>query len=302
MCAVFGFVDYGGKLSKREKIRLTNVLARACEARGRDACGISYVEKGKLQIHKRPLPAHLMNFQLPEGVVTMSGHTRLATQGDARSNINNHPFSGTCGGVDFTLSHNGIIYNDVDLHRERMLPDTPIQTDSYVAVQLLEKEKRLDLEHIKMVAEVLEGSFVLTILDEKNNLTIVRGNNPCAVVHLPKKGCYVYASTSMLLNEALSKMQSFGCTENVTLKEGDIIQIAASGKLNHTTFDMARLRYPWYCYDNTFENVPKFESQYVRELKQMAEYLGYSRRQVDLLLQDGLSADEIAELFYELEG
>lgn len=302
MCAVFGFLDYANGLSKKEKTRLINALARACEARGRDACGISWVENGKLQIHKRPLPAHLMNFQIPEGVIAVSGHTRMATQGDARVNMNNHPFAGKCGRVDFALSHNGIIYNDVDLRRERMLPDTPIQTDSYVAVQLLEKEKQLDLEHMKLVAEALEGSFVLTILDDKNNLTIVRGNNPCAMVHLPKKGCYVYASTSMLLNGALSKMHGLGHAENVTLEEGDIIQIAASGKLNHTTFDMARLRYPWYCYDNTFENVPKFESQYVRELKQMAEYLGYSRRQVDLLLQDGLSADEIAELFYEVEG
>ena len=243
-----------------------------------------------------------MNFQLPEGVIAMSGHTRLATQGDAQSNINNHPFSGICGGIGFSLSHNGIIYNDIDLHRERMLPDTPIQTDSYVAVQLLEKEKQLDLEHIKMVAEALEGSFVLTILDDKNNLTIVRGNNPCAVVHLPKKGCYVYASTSMLLNGALSKMHGLGHAENVTLEEGDIIQIAASGKLNHTTFDMSRLRYPWYCYDSAFAHESKCESQYVKELKQMAEYLGYTRRQVDLLLQDGLSADEIAELFYEVEG
>ena len=162
--------------------------------------------------------------------------------------------------------------------------------------------RSMNLEHMKLVAESLEGSFVLTILDTKNNLTIIRGDNPCTVVHLPERGCYVYASTATLLHEALDQMQGMGRIEKVNLSEGDIIQILASGRIDHTTLDLSRLRYSWYFYDSAFAHEPKCESRYVKELKQLAEHLGYSRRQVDLLLQDGLTADEIAELFYEVEG
>ena len=38
---------------------------------------------------------------------------------------------------------------------------TSVETDSYVAVQLLEKNKTLDFDSLKSMAEAVEGSFVL---------------------------------------------------------------------------------------------------------------------------------------------
>ena len=35
------------------------------------------------------------------------------------------------------LAHNGVLYNDKELRREQHLPLTSIETDTYVAVQLL---------------------------------------------------------------------------------------------------------------------------------------------------------------------
>ena len=42
------------------------------------------------------------------------------------------------------LAHNGVLYNDRELRREQHLPTTPIETDSYIAVQLLEQGQQLD--------------------------------------------------------------------------------------------------------------------------------------------------------------
>ena len=71
------------------------------------------------------------------------GHTRMATQGSAGKNRNNHPFEGHSGSSSFALAHNGVLYNDRILRRELKLPATAIETDSYAAVQLLERQKAL---------------------------------------------------------------------------------------------------------------------------------------------------------------
>ena len=142
MCCLFGVYDYKGGLTAAQKRRLISALATASEARGTDATGIAYNSDGHLSVYKRPWPAHLMRFRLPENVRCVMGHTRMTTQGDEKQNCNNHPFIGTAG-IPFALAHNGIIYNDRELRQERKLPDTNIETDSYVAVQLLEQQGKL---------------------------------------------------------------------------------------------------------------------------------------------------------------
>ena len=97
------------------------------------------------------------------------GHTRLTTQGDQKHNQNNHPFSGNVG-TDFALAHNGTIYNDTLLREERQLPDISIETDSYIAVQLIESKHELTFDSLRYMAEQVRGSFTFTFLDEENNL------------------------------------------------------------------------------------------------------------------------------------
>ena len=133
MCCLFGIYDYGHSLTAAQKKRLVSALAVASEDRGTDATGIAYNHSGHLTVYKRPYPAHLMRFRLPDDAVCIMGHTRMTTQGDEKQNCNNHPFVGTSG-IPFALAHNGIIYNDKELRQERKLPDTNIETDSYVAV------------------------------------------------------------------------------------------------------------------------------------------------------------------------
>lgn len=49
-------------------------------------------------------------------------------------------FYGKVSGSSFALAHNGVLMNDGELQQKYRLPKTNIQTDSYVAVQLLEKQ------------------------------------------------------------------------------------------------------------------------------------------------------------------
>ena len=94
MCCLFGFVDYGHKLTLKQRNRLLSILATACEARGTDATGISYNAGNRLKVFKRPLPAHLMWYRVPLEATVVMGHTRMTTQGSEKKNENNHPFLG----------------------------------------------------------------------------------------------------------------------------------------------------------------------------------------------------------------
>ena len=68
MCCLFGFYDYGGTLSAKQKNRIISALAISSEIRGTDATGIAYRTGTKLCIYKRPFPARWMRFRLPAEV------------------------------------------------------------------------------------------------------------------------------------------------------------------------------------------------------------------------------------------
>ena len=223
MCAVFGFLDYKGKISNAVLKRLIHYLSVAAEVRGTDATGIAYVRDGSMVTYKKPKPAHKVKLFFPRDTRAVIGHTRFTTQGSEKRNCNNHPFKGHCGKESFALAHNGVLYNDRELRREQHLPTTPIETDTYVAVQLLEQGQNLDAENIKRMAELVEGSFVFTIL---------------RVYHFPTLGLYIYASTKSILDNALKKVNLNGKYSEVDVSEGEIVKISSSGNLHKSTFEM----------------------------------------------------------------
>ena len=182
MCALFGWLDYKGIVPYKVLKRLTQALANAAEERGTDAAGISYIKDGKVTIFKRPKAAHKIHFNPPEGTTAIMGHTRMATQGDKFQNFNNHPFSGSAEDTSFAFAHNGVLWNDKELRKEKLIPDTYIETDSYVAVQLLESKNKLDFDSLRYMAETVEGNFTFTVLDQDNSLYIIKGSNPMCLL------------------------------------------------------------------------------------------------------------------------
>lgn len=181
MCALFGWLDYKHIIPYKVLKKLTQALANAAEERGTDASGISYIKDDRVTIFKRPKPAHKIRFNVPEGTTAVMGHTRLTTQGNQKFNQNNHPFYGHAD-KEFAFAHNGVLYNDHELHKTKNLPDTNIGTDSYVAVQLIEQQGKLDFEILKNMAETVQGNFNFTYIGDKvDSVHIVKSVDNCGI-------------------------------------------------------------------------------------------------------------------------
>ena len=220
MCSLFGIIDYDKKLMTRQKNKILNTLARECEVRGTDATGIAYNFAGRMRIYKRPLPAHKMHLHIPSGVNVVMGHTRMTTQGSEKRNQNNHPFSGQTTGKSFALAHNGVLWNDKTLKLTENLLQTSVETDSYVAVQLIEKQKALDFDSLQAMAEKVEGSFVFTVLDSEDSIWFVVGDNPLCIFYYD--GFLLYASTEEILIKTVKKLRLGAPASIQKPEEGEI--------------------------------------------------------------------------------
>lgn len=229
------------------------------------------------------------------------GHTRMTTQGDELHNYNNHPFLGAAE-ASFALAHNGIIHNDSSLRTEKSLPRTKIETDSYVAVQLLAQQGNVSFQNIRAAVEPLRGALTLTILDSRDDLYIAKGNNPLFLYHFPRAGLYVYASTEAILRKGLkqdlpTKERPF----DVLLQEGNILRIDTSGRYTTEVFDTRNLwngrpYFLWPCADVSLDG------EYIRDLKSVAPAYGYTPHDIDVFLSYGLCPEEIEELLMEQLG
>ena len=296
MCALFGWLDYKHIVPYKVLKKLTQALANSAEERGTDAAGISYIRDGRVTIYKRPKPAHKIRFNAPEGTTAIMGHTRLTTQGNQKFNYNNHPFYGKAD-KSFAFAHNGVLYNDVELRKEKNLPDTHIETDSYIAVQLIEQQKKLDFNSLKNMAEMVRGNFTFTILDENNSLYIIKGSNPMFLIHFEKLGLYVYASTESIMKNALKKvgMKNIPYTKIETI-HGDIVRIDSSGIITRSEFEEKEdFRYAsWLRYYDDWED--DYYNQHEQLLLEICNCYGIDENDVIMLLDYGYSADEIEDM------
>jgi glucosamine 6-phosphate synthetase-like amidotransferase/phosphosugar isomerase protein len=303
MCAVFGIHDYGDYFNNKQKSIIISVLSQVSEVRGIDATGIAYVKNNRLQIYKRPLPARRMKFNLPSKVKTVMGHTRMTTQGNEKFNFNNHPFFGRVKGNTFALAHNGVLYQEKELRQSLNLPDTHVETDSFIAVQLIEKEGVVSLDSLRNVAETVTGSFVFTVLDRKNNLYFVKGDNPISVYHFADRGFYLYASTDEILQKSLAYLGiDKWYSHRVPVDTGDILSIDSNGDIDKAKFRVVDYQqYYWYncsprhAFNFTFSAE---EEHYLASLKQVAQIYGYNPEDIVDLLAEGFSFSDIEDIIY----
>ncbi len=294
MCALFGWIYHSNSLSQKALRKLTSALANAAESRGTDATGIAYNFCGKLHIYKKPRAAHKMHLNFPMEVSALMGHTRMATQGDQKQNFNNHPFFGRCD-KRFALAHNGVLYNDKELRQELQLPSTQIETDSYIAVQLIEEHQKLCFDTLKDMAEAVRGSFTFTILDDSNTLWFVKGSSPIYIVYLPELSLYVYGSTKEIVNYGL-KCAGLQRMMQVVIeaREGELLRISPCGRLERSSFNFAAERFDYPHYFNM-----GYESEYLLDY---FSSFGYPREDIELLLDFGYSVLEIEEMLMDPMG
>ena len=309
MCGLFGFSSYSG-LPIKDLSDLTNALAEQSAVRGIDATGIAFCKSGNINIIKEPKSAYAIDFKHSDDICALIGHTRHSTQGDNKKNFNNHPFFGKAKGTRFALAHNGVLMNDDTLKESLHLPKTKIETDSYVAVQLIESRKEFSIKSIRYMAESVMGSFSFSILDDKRNLYLVKGDSPLEILHFPKHKIYVYASTENILYKALVDTYLFdalkkGGFESVPIEEGEILKIQPNGNLERHNFQYSiHCGKYWWEYSPHTVKVAQNDnehSDYLDTLRTMALFMGLPAESVDELLREGFSLDEVEEYLYDYE-
>lgn len=299
MCAIFGLVNYKHVISGKHLKELVEALSTESEVRGTDASGIAYVKNGEIVIYKKPKPAHKMKFYFPADTTILTGHTRMTTQGNAKFNFNNHPFAGKTADGCFALCHNGVIYNYDFLEKTEDFPDTHIETDSYVAVQLIEKYGRLDFGTIAKMSETVQGSFVFTILNDDNTLYISKGDNPLCLIHYKQLGLYVYTSTTDIMRAVLkgSFLERFPF-EVINVNEGEIISISKNGKLERSCFTFEDYGFNLY-YDRYYDYYKdKLDDSYLYSICNM---FGISQEDMILLYEMGYCDEEIEMMLDDKE-
>ena len=116
------------------------------------------------------------------------------------------------------------------LRRIHRLPGSWVQTDSYVAVQLLEEAGEISHASLAAMAEELEGSFTFTLLTDQNSLFFLKGNNPLSLWHFPESGAYLYASTEEILTRAAARAGLREKKEKVLISQEQILEIDSSGQ------------------------------------------------------------------------
>ena len=160
------------------------------------------------------------------------------------------------------------------------------------------------------MAENVEGSFSFSVLDNSNNLYLIKGDSPLSILHFPKEKIYIYTSTEEILWKALIETDLFidikdNNYEQIKISDGDILRISPQGKLDYDKFnfiDYSGNKYcKWWNYSyDTYGTKPDkdYSDVYIEDLKCIAAYQGYSPDDIDTMLESGISPDEIEEYLY----
>lgn len=160
------------------------------------------------------------------------------------------------------------------------------------------------------MAELLDGSFTFTVLDHRDSLYFIRGNNPLHLCHYPDVGLYLYASTQEILDRAIQWTPfSLGGKEPLALTGGEILKVDSQGVQSRSQFDDSRLWYDEYLSYVLSLGVPAsdrhsggrnalIQATHAQALKSVAGAFGLSAQEIDQLLQEGFTEQEIEDYLY----
>jgi glucosamine 6-phosphate synthetase-like amidotransferase/phosphosugar isomerase protein len=241
-----------------------------------------------------------MGYNLPSKTKVVMGHTRMTTQGSEKKNYNNHPFYGRVKNNSFALAHNGILQGDTEMRKTLNLPKTKIETDSYIAVQIIEKENSVTFDSLRKMAETVQGYFTFTVLDGKNNLYFVKGDSPIYMYHFADRGFYLYASTEKILENSLNRLNINRLEhEEIQLKQGDILRIDRNGEIEKSQFEIFEILENFgYFPDYRRYWVSEIDETHLTAIKNIAGAFGFSENDIDYMIADGFTLDEIEDFFY----
>ena len=180
MCGITGYI---GKNNKAIKVVMDGL--EALEYRGYDSAGIAYIKNDKLNIIKEQ--GKIINLKsklnLNEKSNLAIGHTRWATHGSPNK-TNAHPHKQG----KFTVVHNGIIENYIELKQELINNGYKFKssTDTEVAAAFLDylyKQEKDILKVLSKATQIFRGSYALGIIcsDDLNTLYALRKTSPLII-------------------------------------------------------------------------------------------------------------------------
>ncbi|MFP7233022.1 glutamine--fructose-6-phosphate transaminase (isomerizing) [Bacillus subtilis] len=258
MCGIVGYI---GQLDAKE-ILLKGL--EKLEYRGYDSAGIAvaneqgihvFKEKGRIADLREVVDA---NVEAKAGI----GHTRWATHGEP-SYLNAHPHQSALG--RFTLVHNGVIENYVQLKQE-YLQDVELKsdTDTEVVVQVIEQFVNGGLETeeaFRKTLTLLKGSYAIALFDNDDRETIFVAKNKSPLLVGLGDTFNVVASDAMAMLqvtneyvELMDKEMVIVTDDQVVIKnlDGDVIT-RASYIAELDASDIEKGTYPHYMLKETDE-------------------------------------------------
>ncbi|MEK7166398.1 MAG: hypothetical protein AAB874_06340, partial [Patescibacteria group bacterium] len=220
MCGIFGIVlGPKSQLEKSQIISLANSLFELSASRGKEATGITLVNKTisyykestvsnkfiKSIVYKQILNSFISSPDRKSLGQAIIGHSRLATNGAACDNTNNQPVrSGNVVGV-----HNGIIVNDGKIWQKFPQLQRKITLDTEAAFGLIDhfaKELPLKLA-VQMAYRELEGAASLAFVHARYPFVILSTNTGSLyLARSLEKQVVIFASEWYIVNTVSKKL------------------------------------------------------------------------------------------------
>lgn len=235
---------------------LTHMLLQGNIA-NRDATGAFIIRKNNKHgiIKSTSMEPVFDKLIIEKNAIEIIGHNRLATSGDEKQQINNHPFK--IGQLVWV--HNGVLSNYANTREEEGLEKTEIDTDSYIIGQIINKKliegKKIE-EAIKYCAEKITGSFSV-LLWYKGKTYYFKGKQNSmyfALVQL-EKDYYIVGSTNKTNIESPNdtyhygfpvKDKNFKKISQIEVEDNTIYELGNKGIRKIGTFTEKPFTYTYY--------------------------------------------------------
>ncbi len=227
MCGIVGYI--GNKDAKEIILHGLEKL----EYRGYDSAGIAFITDNKLKVFKdagriKNLRDIVDNSETTQGV----GHTRWATHG-VPNRVNSHPHQSS--EKRFTIVHNGVIENYMEL-TDTYLGDVNLvsDTDTEIIVALIEKfASQLPTvgNAIRVVMDLLEGSYAIAIIDSENSEKIYCAKNKSPLLIGVGDGFNMVGSDAMAMIKETNEFIEIHDKEFVVITRDDVLIKKISGRV-----------------------------------------------------------------------
>lgn len=220
MCGIVGYIGQ----NDAKEILLKGL--EKLEYRGYDSAGIAVANEDGVHVFKEKGRIAELREVVDTNVASSAGigHTRWATHG-VPSHLNAHPHQSASG--SFTLVHNGVIENYVQLTRE-YLQDVTLKsdTDTEVVVQVIEQfvNRGLDTEEaFRQTLLQLKGSYAIALFDNENKETIYVAKNKSPLLVGFGEDFNVVASDAMAMLQVTNEYAELMDKEMVIVTKDEVI-------------------------------------------------------------------------------